>query len=91
MTVAGERHRRASYRTSAGIRHLVAQRIDGRVALVDEPADHDAPVLLIERHITSLAELESICDAYVAHSETVDRPAALAHRDLMDDLCEAVA
>lgn len=91
MSVAGERHCRASYCTSAGIRQLVAQRIDGRVALVDEPADHDGPVLLIERHVTSLAELDSICDAYVAHSEAVDRPAVLAQRDVLDELCEAVA
>ena len=39
---------------------LYAQRIDGRVALVDVPIDHAGRVLLIERHVESLAELEGI-------------------------------
>lgn len=90
MSTAGERNHRATYRTPAGIRHLVAQRIDGRVALIDEPGNHDGRVYLIERHVTSLAELDSICDAYVAHSEAVGKPALLAQRETFAELTEAV-
>lgn len=87
-TVTGDRHHRATYTISAGNRHLVAQRIDGRVALIDEPVDHDGRVYLVERHVTSLAELDSICDAYTAHSEAADKPGVLAHRQLLAELSE---
>lgn len=88
-TVTGDRHHRATYTTSTGTRHLVAQRIDGRVALIDEPADHDDRVYLVERHVTSLAELDSICEAYTAHSEAADKPGVLAHRELLAQLSKA--
>ena len=87
MTATGQRHHQASYQISAGTRHLIAQRIDDRVALIDEPADHDDRVYLVERHVTSLAELGSLCDAYIAHSESADRPGVLAQRQLLDDIC----
>lgn len=88
MTAASQRHHQATYRISSGTRHLIAQRIDGRVALIDEPTDHDDHVYLVERHVTSMAELGSLCDAYIAHSETADCPGVLAQRALLDDLCE---
>lgn len=87
MIAAGDRKRQASYCTSAGSRHLVAQRIGGRVALIDEPAEEDGRVYLVERHVESAAELEGLCAAYVEHSEEADRPAILASRDLLDTLC----
>lgn len=87
MTAAGDRKRQATYCTSEGNRHLVAQRIAGRVALIDEPAGDDGRVYLVERHIRSLEELAGICAAYFEHSEVADRPAILASRDLVDTLC----
>ena len=87
MTAAGDRKRQASYCISAGSRHLVAQRIGGRVALIDEPDQEDGRVYLIERHVESVAELEGLCAAYVEHSEAADRPAILASRDIVDTLC----
>lgn len=85
---AGERCPQTSYRIAAGERRLVAQRLDGRVALVDEPTDHDAPVYLVERHVESLVELEGLCAAYIAHSQAADQPAVVAQRELLAGLCE---
>lgn len=89
MSTAGDRHHRATYQVPAGTRHLVAQRIDGRVALVDEPADHDDHVYLVERHVRSLEELDSLCAAYAEHSTTAGKPGILAHRELLNRMCEA--
>ena len=87
-TTAGRRVEQARYRIPAGTRALYAQRIDGRVALVDAPIDHDDRVLLIERHVESLAELDGIVAAYVEHSTQAGHarpagqpaPARRAHR-----------
>lgn len=87
MTAAGERRRQTSYRTSCGDRHLVAQRIGVRVALIDEPADPEGSVFLVERHVESRTELEGLCAAYVEHSLAADKPAIMASRDLLDSLC----
>ena len=65
---AGRRVEQARYRTPDGERGLYAQRIHGRVALVDVPIDHHGRVLLVERHVESLAELQGIVAAYVEHS-----------------------
>lgn len=87
MTVSsGERREQARYRVRRGERRLIAQRIDGRVAVIDEPVDHDARVYLVERHVTSLAELDARCTAYAERSERAGKPAVLAHRELVEDL-----
>jgi hypothetical protein len=85
---AGRRVEQARYRTRDGQRGLYAQRIHGRVALFDVPIDHDARVLLIERHVESLAELEGIVAAYVEHSTQAGMPALLASRRLLDTLAD---
>ena len=83
---AGRRVEQARYRTPAGERALYAQRIDGRVALVDAPIDHSDRVLLVERHVESFAELQGIVAAYVEHSTHARQPALLASRVLLDEL-----
>jgi hypothetical protein len=88
---AGRRVEQARYRIPAGTRALYAQRIDGRVALVDAPLDHDDRVLLIERHAESLAELEGIVAAYVEHSTQARMPGLLAGRRLLADELEPEA
>jgi hypothetical protein len=85
---AGRRVQQARYRVSAGTRALYAQRIDGRVALVDVPIDHAGQVLLIERHVESHAELKGIVAAYVEHSAHAGRPALLASRALLDTIAD---
>lgn len=85
-STAGQRVEQARYTIPAGTRGLYAQRINGRVALVDAPIDHEDRVLLIERHVESLAELHGIVAAYVEHSTSAGLPALLASRRLLDDL-----
>ena len=85
---AGRRVEQARYRTPDGQRGLYAQRIHGRVALVDVPIDHDGHVLLIERHVASLAELKGVVAAYVEHSTQAGMPALLASRRLLDTLAD---
>ncbi len=85
---AGRRVEQRRYRISAGARALYAQRIDGRVALVDVPIDHPGRVLLVERHVECLAELNGIVAAYVEHSRQADMPALLASRALLDSLAD---
>src|SRR4051794_15160613 len=85
---AGRRVEQARYRIPDGTRALVAQRINGRIALIDIPIDHPGHVLLIERHVESLAELEGIVAAYVDHSNQAGMPGLLASRQLLDELAD---
>jgi hypothetical protein len=87
-TAAGQRVEQALYRIPEGTRGLYAQRIAGRVALVDVPIDHPGRVLLIERHVTSLAELRGIVAAYVEHSTQAGMPGLIASRRLLDELAD---
>src|SRR5215211_5735662 len=48
------------YNCDEGRRQLVAQRINGRVALTDIPVGDHGKVYLIERHVPSLADLEAL-------------------------------
>ncbi len=88
---AGRRSELGRYRISAGQRALVAQRIDGRVAVVDIPIDHAGRVYLIERHVHSQAELAELCAAYLEHSTQANRPAIVAERDLLDELATGLS
>jgi hypothetical protein len=81
QTTTGCRVEQARYHIPAGTRVLYAQRIDGWVALDDR-------VLLIERHIESLAELEGIVNAYVEHSTQAGMPGLLASRRLLNELAD---
>ena len=70
---------------------LVGQRIDGRVALIDTPADdRDGCVYLIERHVETKSELIGICNEYADRSQRLGMPALIASRRLGDKLLEAL-
>jgi hypothetical protein len=56
MTAAGDRRELDRYQLPEGTRAVVAQRIDGRVAISDVPVDHADRVYLIElQHAGGLA------------------------------------
>jgi hypothetical protein len=78
MTSAGRTVELTRYRIPAGERALNAQRIDGRVAVIDVPVDHADRVYLVERQVTSQAELQGIAAEYARHSEAAGVPAILA-------------
>jgi hypothetical protein len=78
MTPAGKTIELKRYRIPTGQRALQAQRIDGRVAVMDVPLDHEDRVYLVERHVTSQAELQGIASEYAQRSENCGMPAILA-------------
>lgn len=88
MTPAGERRLYAEYHLTTGHRGLYAQRIDGRVALIDAPLTGDGAVYLIERHVLSHAELDGLCAAYINDSLSADLPGVLASRRRLQRLAE---
>ena len=90
MTRAGRTVELCRYRIPAGQRALKAQRIDGRVAVIDVPVDHDDRVYLIERHVQSSAELEGLAAEYAQRSEQVGQPAILATLAIAADLADAL-
>jgi hypothetical protein len=91
MTAAGKQRELARYQLPDGTRAVVAQRIDGRVAISDIPVDHADRVYLIERHVHSQAELAGLVAAYVEHSQQAGCPAVIAQRRQLDELADAVA
>ena len=91
MTTAGKRRELARYQLADGIRAVVAQRIDGLVALSDVPVDHAGRVYLIERHVHSQAELAGLVQAYIEHSKQAGCPAVIAQRRQLDELADATA
>src|SRR4051812_18206732 len=54
----------AGYTISAGERLILGQRVGGLVRLVDVPAEGRGRRYLIERELTSMAELEAIVRDY---------------------------
>ena len=91
MTAAGRTVELTRYRIPAGERALNAQRIDGRVAVIDVPVDHDDRVYLVERHVESQAELQGLAAEYAQRSETCGVPAILATPCTADELVDALA
>jgi len=91
MTPAGKTVELTRYRIPNGQRALQAQRIDGRVAVMDVPVDHDDRVYLVERHIESQAELHGLAAEYAQRSETCGQPAILATLQTADELVNAFA
>ena len=65
-STAGERKVLAPYEADEGERQLVAQRVNGRVALSDVPAGDEGRVHLVERHLAGLDELGALVEEYVA-------------------------
>ena len=88
MTPAGKPRELARYQIPEGTRAVVAQRIDGRVALIDIPVDHADRVYLIERHVHTQAELTGLVAAYLEHSQQAGCPAVVAQRRQLDELVD---
>jgi len=91
MTAHGRVVELRRYRIPAGERALNAQRIDGRVAVMDVPVDHDDRVYLVERHLQSQRELEGLADEYVARSQACGVPAIVATLASVGNLADAIA
>jgi hypothetical protein len=89
----GERVELARYTISAGERIVFGQRVDGVVRVTDRPAD-GGRAFLVERGLTSKAELDALVDDYVEQSEQRDEPAVLVPTDptlaeLLAERCHA--
>lgn len=89
MTTAGRMVELRRYRIPAGERAVKAQRIDGRVAVMDVPVSYDDRVYLVERHLPSQAELEGLASEYAQRSETMGQPAILATLRTAAELVDA--
>ena len=74
---SGEQVELARYTITAGERVIYGQRIRGVVRLVDVPAEGRGRRYLIERELTSMAELEAIVTDYLDQAARWDTiPAA---------------
>jgi len=85
---AGERRELARYRLPDGTeRALIAQRINGCVAITDTPTDDTSPerVYLVERHIESQAAMAGLTGAYIKDSIERGEPAILVPRELAEE------
>jgi hypothetical protein len=91
MTPAGRTVELRRYRIPAGERALNAQRVDGKVAVIDVPIDYEDRVYLVERHLQSVAELDGLAAEYAQHSQDLGQPAILATRASASDLADLVA
>jgi hypothetical protein len=74
---AGERVELARYRITEGERAVYGQRVNGVVRVTDKPTDGRRRSFLVERGLTSHAELLALVADYVSESERRDEPAAL--------------
>lgn len=78
MSTAGTPHELARYQLPNGTaRILIAQRINGHVAISDLPACDEGRVYLVERHIESQAAMHGLTRAYIEDSVRRGEPAAL--------------
>jgi hypothetical protein len=85
----GERVELGRYQTSTGERIVFGQRIDGIVRVTDKPASGAGRSFLVERGLTSNAELQALVADYVSESERRDEPAAIVR--VGDDLADRLA
>ena len=72
-STAGERKVLARYEADEGTRQLVAQRINGRVAVSDVPAGDEGRVHLVVRHVGALDELDALVEDYLAKAPECGR------------------
>jgi hypothetical protein len=83
VSTAGTPHELARYELPNGTtRAVIAQRINGRVAISDLPTGDEGRVYLVERHIESTAAMQGLVAAYVEDSHRRGEPAALVPSDL---------
>ena len=71
-----ERVELGRYTISAGERVLYGQRVPGVVRLVDVPVDGPGRRYVIERGLTSMAELQAIVADYLQQARRWDAPPA---------------
>jgi hypothetical protein len=71
---SGQQRVLGRYECDEGPRQLVAQRLDGKVALSDIPAGEAGKVYLVERHVPSTAELDGLVADYLAVADRLQRP-----------------
>jgi hypothetical protein len=83
-----ERVELARYTISAGERIIHGQRILGVVRLVDNPASGEGRHYVIERELTTMAELEAIVSDYLQQAHTWDAIPAAGPCYLLADLQE---
>ncbi len=85
MSTAGTPHQLATYELPDGsTRALIAQRINGRVAISDVPTGDEGRVYLVERHIESRDAMRALAAAYIEDSQRRGEPAALVPTDLRE-------
>jgi hypothetical protein len=83
VSSAGQPHELARYRLPDGSTHaLVAQRINGRVAITDLPIADEGRVYLVERQIESQAAIRGLVSEYLEDSRRRGEPAALIPTDI---------
>jgi alpha-D-ribose 1-methylphosphonate 5-triphosphate synthase subunit PhnG len=74
--LVGQRVELGRYTISAGERVLFGQRVNGVVRVTDKPV-RTGRSFLVERGLTSNAELRALVDDYIEQSERRDEPAAM--------------
>lgn len=75
-------HELARYELPDGnVRALVAERIHGRVAVIDVPKTFAGRVYLVERHVASKAEMDGLVAAYIQNAEQRGEPPVLPTSD----------
>jgi hypothetical protein len=72
MSATGTPVELARYRISDGERIVRGQRVLGVVRVTDAPAEGHGRHYLVERELTSKAELEGLVAHYVAHAQRCD-------------------
>ena len=83
-----ERVELARYTVTAGERVIHGQRVLGVVRLVDDPVSGHGRHYVIERELTSMAELEAIVADYLAQAQMWDAIPASGACCLVADLQE---
>ena len=83
-----ERVELARYTVSAGERVIHGRRVLGVVRLVDDPASGDGRHYVIERELTSMAELDALVADYLQQAATWDAIPAAGPCFLLADLVE---
>ena len=87
---AGQRRILGRYRTGAGHRLVVGQRINGEACVLDIPATHEGRVHLVARGLTTRRELDALVADYLQQSARRRHPARHAESRTVDRLAEAI-
>lgn len=77
----GKRTELSRYTISTGERIVYGQRVDGIVRVTDRPANGDGRSYLVDRGLTSKAELDALVADYLEVSVRRDKPGVLVDLD----------